>query len=266
MARLWNGPARFLFIPLIVENRPGYLPPPPEYREFIRRRLYFDPDPLTHEDRSLASYINSISYGRASLNATVSRPITLNNLGDEDNSTLLAINAQPDAHLFEYISVVYPPNNRGAGSGMAQPGQIRFSPPRTPNRTKARSRFRHDAPIGTWAMEVLHNVTEIGDYYNGVGHPGRFDEMADAAATHPSSYTKLEAGWLDPRRFLGTKAARRPILCTPSAYHNRRRPDELRALGFTLSGPIAIPSSKPGSGATAGIAASLARSAFLRRA
>lgn len=47
-------------------------------------------------------------------------------------------------------------------------------------------------------MEVLHNVTDIGDYYNGVNHPRRFDEMADAAATHPSSYTKLEAGWLDP--------------------------------------------------------------------
>jgi hypothetical protein len=199
MARSWNGPARFLFIPLIVEGRPGYDPPPPEYREFIRRRLYFDPDPRTHEDRSLASYINSISYGLASLDATVSRPITLNNLGDEDNPTLLAIYAQPDAHLFEYVSVVYPPNRRGAGSGMAQKGRIQFSPPRSPNRTKARSRFRHDAPIGVWAMEVLHNVTEIGDYYNGFSHPERFDVMAKAeAATHPSSYTKLEAGWLDP--------------------------------------------------------------------
>jgi hypothetical protein len=80
MARLWNGPARFLFIPLIVEGRPGYDPPPAEYQEFIRRRVYFDPDPQTHEDRSLTSYINSISYGRASLDATVSIPITLNNL------------------------------------------------------------------------------------------------------------------------------------------------------------------------------------------
>ncbi len=197
MARLWNGPAKFLFIPLIVEGRPGYNPPPTDYEELIQRRLYFDPDPGTNEDRSLTSYISSISYGRASLDAVVSSPITLDNFGDEENPTLLAINAQPDAHLYEYISVVYPPNNRGAGSGMAQPGQIQFSPPRTPNFTRARSRFRHDAPIGTWAMEVIHNVTEIGDYYNGVSHPGRFEEMADAAATHPCSYTKLEAGWLD---------------------------------------------------------------------
>src|SRR2546421_6261839 len=80
MARLWIGPARFLFIPLIVEGRPGYDPPPADYQEFVRRRVYFDPDPQTFEDRSLTSYINSVSYGRASLDATVSTPITLNNL------------------------------------------------------------------------------------------------------------------------------------------------------------------------------------------
>ena len=28
-------------------------------------------------------------------------------------------------------------------------------------------------------------------------HPGRFDEMAAAEDTHASSYTKLEAAWLD---------------------------------------------------------------------
>ncbi|HYR75963.1 MAG TPA: PASTA domain-containing protein [Pyrinomonadaceae bacterium] len=81
---------------------------------------------------------------------------------------------------------------------MAQPGSIEFDPPRTPNRTRARSRFLFDERIGAWAMEILHNVTDIGDYYNGVLHPGRFDEMADSVATHPSSYTKIVAGWLDP--------------------------------------------------------------------
>lgn len=198
MARQWLGPATFLFIPLVVTDTPGYQAPPPDYRELVRRRVYYDPAPATGEDRSLASYIAAISYGRAALDATVSQPVTLRGLTDEDNPTLLAIQAQPSAHLFEYIAVVYPPNTRGAGSGMAQPGRIDFDPPRTPNYTRARSRFRHDAPIGTWAMEVIHNVTDIGDYYNGVTHPGRFEEMAAAAATHPTSYTKLEAGWLMP--------------------------------------------------------------------
>src|SRR3712207_1822379 len=81
---------------------------------------------------------------------------------------------------------------------MFQPGRIDFEPPRTPNLTKARARFRHNESLGTWAMEVLHCATGIGDYYNGIRHPGNFDEMAGIGATHPSSYTKLEAGWLDP--------------------------------------------------------------------
>jgi hypothetical protein len=196
-AHPWLGRARFLFIPLIVDGVAGWDEPPDDYQEFVRRRLYFDPDPQTGEDRSLTSYVEAISYGRASMDATVSTPVTLKKLGVKDNPTLLAINAQPDAHRYEYLSVVYPPNRVGAGGGMAQDGKIDFSPPRTPNVTKARSRFRSDAPIGTWAMEVLHNATGIGDYYNGVMHPGRFDEMADSEATHPSAYTKLEAGWLD---------------------------------------------------------------------
>jgi hypothetical protein len=43
----------------------------------------------------------------------------------------------------------------------------------------------------------MHNVTNIGDYYNGVSHPGNFDLMAGAGGTHPSAYTKLKTDWLD---------------------------------------------------------------------
>ena len=193
----WIGRATFLFIPLVVEGVAGWDEPPDDYQEFVRRRVYFDPDPQTREDRSLMSYIDAISYGRATMDAAVSAPVTLKKLGAKDNPTLLAIYAQPDAHRYQYLSVVYPPNRVGAGSGMAQDGQVDFSPPRSPNVTKGRARFLFDVSIGTWAMEVLHIATGIGDYYNGVKHPGRFDEMADAAATHPSSYTKLLAGWLD---------------------------------------------------------------------
>jgi hypothetical protein len=197
MAIDWLGPARYLFIPVVVSNTPGWDDPPDDYRGFVDRRVHGDPDPETGEDRSLASYIASVSYGRAHLDATVSRPIDLGRIGTGDNPTLLAIQAHPDSHKFEYLAVVYPPNRVGAGGGMAQPGRIDFDPPRSPNRTKARCRFRHDAAIGTWAMEVMHNVTEIGDYYNGVNHPGNFDLMAGAGGTHPSAYTKLKAGWLD---------------------------------------------------------------------
>jgi len=200
MSQSWIGPARYLFIPLIVENTAGFFPPPADYRDLVRSRVYFDPDPLTNEDRSLTSYINSISNGRALLSAAVAKPVTLSHITGDDNATLLAINAHPTAHLYEYLAVVYPSNMVGAGSGMAQGGKIDFDPPRTPNRTKARCRFLHDAPIGVWAMEVLHNVTKIGDYYNGFLRLHRFEEMDASAATHPCAYTKLEAGWLDAEK------------------------------------------------------------------
>ena len=193
----WLGPADYLFIPLVVSDTPGWDEPPADYGALVDRRVHRDPDPDTGEDRSLASYIAAVSYGRARLDATVSDPIDIRRVRQGDNPTLMAIEAHPDSHRFSYLAVVYPPNRVGAGGGMAQGGRIDFDPPRTPNRTKARARFRHDAPLGTWAMEVMHNVTNIGDYYNGTSHPGNFDLMAGAGGTHPSAYTKLKTDWLD---------------------------------------------------------------------
>lgn len=139
MANDWLGPARYLFIPLVVSETPGWDAPPADYQRLVDRRVHADPDSDTGEDRSLASYIASISYGRASLDATVSRPITLSRLRAGDSPTLQAIEAHPDFNEFEYLAVVYPPNSIGAGSGQAQPGRIDFDPPRSPNRTKARA-------------------------------------------------------------------------------------------------------------------------------
>jgi PASTA domain len=195
----WIGPARVLFIPLIVKDTKEFEPPPDDFEELIRRRVYFDPDPDTGEDQSLSSYINSISYGRAWLDATVSAPVTLTKLKVGDSATLLAINAQPEAHLYEYLAVVFPTNTWEGIPGMAQPGQIQFSPPRTPNLTKGRCRFNQETRVGTWAMELLHITTGIGDYYNGINGVENFDEMDGAIATHPTAYTKRIAGWLDEK-------------------------------------------------------------------
>ena len=195
-AQKWLGPAQYLFIPLIVRNVDQYSPPPANFREYVQRRLYYDPDPINGYDRSLCSYLADISHGHASLNARVSDPVTVTGL-PATSMTLAAINAQPNAHLYNYVAVVYPSNSRGAGGGMAQPGQIEFDPPRSPNRTKARCRFLWDERTGTWAMEIIHNVTMIGDYYNGFERLLNYEEMDRAAATHPTVYTKLEAGWID---------------------------------------------------------------------
>jgi PASTA domain len=196
---MWTGQARVLFIPLIVKDTIGFEPPPDDFLELVRRRVYFDPDPDTGEDGSLSSYINSISYGRAWLDATVSAPVTLSKLKVGDNPTLLAINMQQEAHLYEYLAVVYPTNVWVDVPGMAQPGKIQFSPPRTPNVTKGRCRFNQETRVGTWAMELLHITTGIGDYYNGINGVENFDEMDGAVATHPTAYTKRIAGWLDEK-------------------------------------------------------------------
>ena len=59
-----------------------------------------------------------------------------------------------------------------------------------------------DNPLGTWAMELLHMVTEFGDLYGPPTDrplsPGNLDEMDTAGAMHPSTFTKLRMGWLDP--------------------------------------------------------------------
>jgi hypothetical protein len=204
MGNHWIGAADVMFIPLVVEQTPGYEPPPPNFRGLVQRRVYFDPlaAPLAVGtaivDRSLMAYFSAVSYGQAHLDAIVTEPVTLTGLADDENATLSAIRAQPKSHLHDYLAVVYPTNGRNEGYGMSNPGQIMYDPPRTPNRTRARSRFRHDESIGVWAMELLHNITGIGDFYNGPDNPGEYDEMAGVTATHPCAYTKLLAGWLDP--------------------------------------------------------------------
>ena len=50
MVRPWIGPARYLFIPLVVEATSGYDPPPPDYETFIQNRVFFDLDPVTGDD------------------------------------------------------------------------------------------------------------------------------------------------------------------------------------------------------------------------
>lgn len=197
MIRKWIGPAQYLFIPLIVRNVDGYLSPPPNFQEFVERRVFYDPEPTTNRDLSISSYFVDVSYGRASLNARVSEPVLIDSEPADGNMTLAAIYAQSNSHLYEYLAVVYPANSRGAGEGMGGQVQTQYNPPRTPNRTKGRAQFKFGDADGIWAMEIMHSVTGIGDYYFGVNNPGGYDEMAATHAEHPSAYTKLLAGWLD---------------------------------------------------------------------
>jgi hypothetical protein len=229
----WIGPARILFIPLIVKGSVGWDPPPPDYVELIRRRIYFDPDPDTGEDRSLSSYIASISYGRAWLNATVSAPVTLT-LKPGDSPWQAAMNAQPEAHLYEYLAVVMPRNEWVEVPGQARCGPVEFSPPRTPNATKGSCYFLLTELVGTWAMEVLHITTGIGDYYNAVHGVLGYEEMDKAIATHPTVYTKRLAGWLDEKA-VPLHFGKRPY--TLHAVGLPQPPPEGRVTGVRVQAP-----------------------------
>ncbi len=222
MAVPWIGEKTVLFIPLIVEGRIEYDAPPPDFRDLVERRALYDPDPVTGFDRSLRAYIHAVSYGRARLSADISNPITINDLQVTENPTLRAINAHPTVHLYEYVAVVYPEGPANTG-GMAQPGQVSFSPPRSPNKTLGRARFRLGHRVGVWAMEILHITTGFGDLYFSNPHPGLFDEMAAASATHPSVYTKRAMGWIDAQK----------ILTAPPGVHTY----DLHAVGYVHPAP-----------------------------
>lgn len=53
-------------------------------------------------------------------------------------------------------------------------------------------------PLGVLAMENLHVLTQFADLYGIQESPGAFDVMDCSCGTHPSAFTKLSFGWMDP--------------------------------------------------------------------
>jgi hypothetical protein len=62
------------------------------------------------------------------------------------------------------------------------------------------SRFVMVEGVGVWAMELMHGLTGMLDLYTHlVPHDlGGFDTMACSCGTHPTAYTRMLLGWLDP--------------------------------------------------------------------
>jgi hypothetical protein len=194
----WIGNRRILVIPTRVLH-PSYELPPSNWAELVGRRIYYDPDPETGIDRSLRAYISTISYGQARLEADISEPVVVDAAPDGSCRTVAAIQAHPSSHLYEYACIVFMDGSHFC-SGMAawHTAPIKFTPARLPNLVRNRCRVRMDESLGVWAMEVLHMTTAFGDLYKTDPHPGRFDEMACSCGTHPSVFTKLSLGWVQP--------------------------------------------------------------------
>lgn len=199
----WTGSRKVAVIPAIPIGIPGT---PADFQAQVERRIFYDPDPVTGVDRSLRKYIFSVSYGRAILDADVFAPVNVTwahsgpnpdpSVGaDVHTSMANAIAAsQPAVANYSYVMVVFPALFHDIGSHAFYGGNV-----------QATSYVFLDNPLGVWAMELLHMVTEFGDLYINPDHPlparpltpGNLDEMDTAGAMHPSTFTKLRMGWLD---------------------------------------------------------------------
>lgn len=190
----WIGVQSVAYVPTVITNDPRWNQPPANFKDVVTQRLLFDP--VNGVDRSLRTYLFQVSYGRAILEPTVvdavSLALTGNGLGDTSGAAITAALANTP---FQNAAVVYP----GAGTDWAFWG----GPPSPQTNVTG---FCYDflsSGVGAWAMELTHILTSFGDLYQtSDGNPWGFDNMACACGVHPSTFTKLKLGWLDPGEIL----------------------------------------------------------------
>ena len=196
MARNWVGVRKLAVVPTF--NTQFDPPPPANWSELVRQRVFNDPDPVNGFDRSLKAYIETISYRRAILEATLF-PFAF---ADGFEVFEAAADSLPAGHDFEYLLCVIPmydghPHRKGYFQEMTRNG-ITLRAARV---AMNNGPFRQ--PIGVWSMEVLHAVAGLPDLYTaplppGTGRMDRYDNMTYNASTHSCAELKLRAGWLDP--------------------------------------------------------------------
>jgi hypothetical protein len=209
----WIGSREIAFILAEVTGGPGIPPPPPDWEALARSRIFYDPDATSGVDLSLRAYIRAVSYGMARLTGEVYGPYTVpwdrNGCGwtmdnairaagrpDPDNAANRAtLASQGSITGYSYACIVYPggPCDGWAfwnvGPGAYYPGST----------LTGACYVDMEAGLGIWAMENTHVVTGFGDLYGIPDSPGNFDNMACSCGTHPSSFTKMKMGWVNPR-------------------------------------------------------------------
>ncbi len=192
MVKPWIGGRRIGFVP--VSNSAVDTSLPNDFEELALQRAFFDPDPASGVDRSLQAYIRTVSSGRAHIDGGMLPPV----VSDGDDTMGAAIFSLPANHNLDCVVAVLP-----HASGPHRGGFAWWDSPEQNGITDfarvalfTNSTFSVSQNLGVWAMEVLHAVTHFGDLYNVSPQPGRFDVMACACATHPSSHTKAWMGWL----------------------------------------------------------------------
>jgi hypothetical protein len=186
----WLGMKRIAFIPVdrlrfneSPQGVPGF-PVPADWREQIERRIYYDRDPLTGLNVSLRDYIYTTSQGRADLEGVVLDVVQVNQK-DVSPSFLAPQFEQPLRGQGFDAGALVMLGGRGAGQGDAG---------------KFWARFVMAEGVGVWAMELTHVLAYYMDLYTNdrANDLNTFDNMDCSCGTHPTAYTKVQLGWLDP--------------------------------------------------------------------
>lgn len=186
----WRGPKKVAFVPVLNVNVDTN--PPADFRDRVFQRVFFDPHPTTNIDRSLQRYIETVSYGRATLAPSVLNVVT--HTAPDADTVGTGLRSLPSGHDFDAACIVL------LSGGLHRTG-FAWWHAQAVNGLEDFARVNLQEGLGVWAMEVMHCLTEFGDLYNVDPHLQGFDNMACSCGTHPSTHTKIELQWLSPSTF-----------------------------------------------------------------
>jgi hypothetical protein len=181
----WLGTKRIAFLPV---SRPSFDLPGSlvgaAWQQQIQSRIYYWPDALRGVDVSLRNYIQTISQGRADIEGVVQEMYTLDRRDVPPDFLASQFEQSFRDQGFDAAALVM---NGGQGAGTSTaPGYW--------------ARFAMAEGVGVWAMELTHVLCLYMDLYtNDRPHDlNNYDNMDCSCGTHPTAYTKVQLGWLDP--------------------------------------------------------------------
>jgi PASTA domain len=179
----WIGKKRVAFVP-VDRGDLNEQPLPPNWRDLIEQRIYYWPDQLRGVDVSLRNYLYTTSQGRADIEGVVQeiyplhqQDVPVDFLASELEQKLR--NDHCDAAVLVMLG--------GFSTGSADvPGFW--------------ARVAMVEGVGVWAMEITHAIAGYADLYTNdrTNDLNSFDNMDCSCGTHPTAYTKMQLGWLDP--------------------------------------------------------------------
>ncbi|HET7091363.1 MAG TPA: hypothetical protein VFL17_22245 [Anaerolineae bacterium] len=235
----WNGSREVAFI---LADVPDFPRPPAEWERRVRERTFYDP--VTGAD--LRAFIRAVSYGRARLTGDIYGPFNVALARNPDGSVHLGVTMDNairaaqgliEGYLYACIVFTQSPGPAWAFWGYS-PGYF-YSPqhqqyPSTYTSTITGTCYVDtDDPLGVWAMENLHAITQFGDLYGISDSPGAFDVMDCSCGTHPSSFTKSKLGWLDGSEVVVIPPGTPARTVTLQALGSPRRPGSVYAAKLT---------------------------------